>query len=574
MKNIYIYILFFPIFTNAQCFTFDLGEVQPTCEGDSIILDGMLSGDTLSYIWSTGDTLQKITVKNSDSYSLTISSPNCEFSDTVNVEFLASPVADFSAIPVCSGEPTLFINNSTFLPNAKFNWDFGDQTNSMESAADVSHVYDANGAIFEVQLTIDNQNGCINSESKMVEVLLTPNANFSDRSFCQSETIEIPNNSNSLDSSATLSIRSGGQVLYTGNANEGNPQFDFDIPGSYGLAIEIRNGNGCRNSDSTFLEIFALPSVSFAGLDDFYCSNSPVDTLLGQPAGGSFVGPNVTNLGGSLDNSIARLEPRNVGEDLEIIFSYTDSNGCSNTTSANYRVAAHPNLEILGLADEYCIGDPEVEIYGNQPSGSFMGNLITDVSSFDSSAFFNPILVGLDTISYSYTNADGCSNLVTQTTQIFGVPMFTLGPDRGLLDGDSLVLSTEIDDTNLYDFEWSNGVKEPSITVFNPGLYFLSVKEKDSNCTVSDTIRINLNVSDNTILANGNLESVKVYPNPFRSELYLQFKLDLSFSLPDKVLIINQFGQVLRQIMVNKFNEVQVLPMDSLNPGVYYLKIG
>lgn len=49
------------------------GQVGPVCSGDSVVLDAT-SGTGYSYIWSTGDTTQSITVYTSGTYGLTITS--------------------------------------------------------------------------------------------------------------------------------------------------------------------------------------------------------------------------------------------------------------------------------------------------------------------------------------------------------------------------------------------------------------------------------------------------------------------------------------------------------------------
>ncbi len=89
---------------------------------------------------------------------------------------------------------------------------------------------------------------------------------------------------------------------------------------------------GCINSSDVTVAVNVLPTVNFSGLASSYCTTSPPVTLTGSPVGGTFSGPGIT--GNSFDPAAAGAGTHS------ITYSYTDGNGCSNSTSQQVRVNA------------------------------------------------------------------------------------------------------------------------------------------------------------------------------------------------------------------------------------------
>ena len=81
---------------------------------------------------------------------------------------------------------------------------------------------------------------------------------------------------------------------------------------------------------------------------------------------------------------------------------------------------------------------------------------------------------------------------------VFGnTPVFDLGNDTTICNGDSLILSPNV---NPADYLWSNGSVDDSIIVTNTGLY--SVTISSNNCSASDSIEVTVN--DNPVVDLGN----------------------------------------------------------------------
>src|SRR5690606_25877121 len=66
-------------------YNIDLGADTTMCYGNSLILGGNIVAD--SYVWSTGEEVNTISVNTSGSYFVTVKKNTCEISDTINVIF-------------------------------------------------------------------------------------------------------------------------------------------------------------------------------------------------------------------------------------------------------------------------------------------------------------------------------------------------------------------------------------------------------------------------------------------------------------------------------------------------------
>jgi len=93
------------------------------CKGKVFLLDAKNPG--MKYLWSTGETNQKIKVENSGNYWVKVNNNGCQQSDTVNVKFIPGSVPNFnSEISFCLSDEnkTLSIKPA---PNTKILWSTG-----------------------------------------------------------------------------------------------------------------------------------------------------------------------------------------------------------------------------------------------------------------------------------------------------------------------------------------------------------------------------------------------------------------------------------------------------------------
>lgn len=188
-----------------------------------------------------------------------------------------------------------------------------------------------------VYYTFTDSNGCTNIDSQSTVVLPLPVVSFTGLPA----TICVNDAAVSLSGSPV-----GGTFSGTGVSDLGSGSGEFDPAsagaGTHDVIYTYTDANGCTNADTQSITVNPLPVVSFTGLNTLpYCVSDGLDTLVGSPAGGTFSGPGITNLGGGL----ATFDPLSLGlpGDYDITYSYTDANGCTNTTTQTATVIATGN---------------------------------------------------------------------------------------------------------------------------------------------------------------------------------------------------------------------------------------
>ena len=257
-----------------------------------------------------------------------------------------------------------------------------------------------------VNYNYTDANGCSNVASQSVEVLEIPHVtlNLTETSHCIDE------------SSYTLQggLPSGG--TYSGTAVT-NGVFDASLAGIgvHTITYSYTDSNGCTNHTTEDIEVYALPTVDFTLVETQTClSETNFNLTGGTPAGGSYGGLGVS--GTSFDASIAGLGNHT------ITYTYTDSNGCSNSSTQSILVNDLPVLTLDIPVTEFCIDDVDITLQGENPSGGSFSGLGVSGNIFSPSTAGD----GEHEISYTFTDSNGCTNIVIDTIEVFTLPTVTL----------------------------------------------------------------------------------------------------------------------------------------------------
>ena len=166
--------------------------------------------------------------------------------------------------------------------------------------------------------------------------------------------------------------------------------------------VTATNSGGCTATSSITINVNPIPIVTFTSPSPVCENSSPITLTNGSPAGGIYSGAGVT--GNQFDPVV--IGPGN----FTLNYLYTDANNCSNNASASIIVNAKPTVTI-GTFSNVCSSATNVNLTSGSPSGgTYSGNGVTGNR-------FNPSVAGAgtQTIYYTYSAANGCSNTASAT---------------------------------------------------------------------------------------------------------------------------------------------------------------
>ena len=145
----------------------------------------------------------------------------------------------------------------------------------------------------------------------------------------------------------------------------------------------------CEGPSQTFtITVNPLPVVD-AGSYGPVCEDAADITLVGSPVGGTWSGTGVT--GNMFDPSAGTQT---------LTYSFTDGEGCSGSDQVTITVNDKPEVD-AGAYGPVCNDAADITLVGSPAGGTWSGTGVTG-NTFDPS-------VGTQTLTYSFTDGNGCS---------------------------------------------------------------------------------------------------------------------------------------------------------------------
>ncbi|MDD4848266.1 MAG: SBBP repeat-containing protein [Bacteroidales bacterium] len=182
-----------------------------------------------------------------------------------------------------------------------------------------------------------------------------------------------------------------------------------------------KNECGMSACQSYTINVIPYPASTIYELSEEYCSNSPIDTLIGMPEGGTWSGQGVTRISPTQATFNPAIAIMGINE---ILYTVSD-NGCDSTFVATTIVHAAPQPEFEGLDSAYCYDGANVLLTGSYaPFGTFTCNENPDAieNIGYGKAMFKPTIAGVGGpyhITYIFEDvATGCIDSITKTTSV------------------------------------------------------------------------------------------------------------------------------------------------------------
>ena len=319
----------------------------------------------------------------------------CSNSASKSITVLALPTITFGSIAnVCQGSAEFTLGTAFPL---------GGSYSGMGVSNGKFNPVTAGVGTHTITYTYTNASGCTNTATQTVTVNALPTVTFAVLSAVCEDAAAF---------ALTGGTPTGGN--YTGpGVSAGMFHPSQAGPGTHTITYTYTDVNGCSNSATRTITVNGLPVVNVAPVPN-QCSNSANVTLnFGTPAGGTYSGPGVTG---------STFSPAAAGLGNHILtYSVTNANGCSSSTTFTIIVNAAPTVT-LGPVAPLCIDGSPIQLLTGQPGGGTYSG--TGVSG----GMFDPQVagVGVHTITYSYSNAAGCSGTATQTFAVEALPTVNL----------------------------------------------------------------------------------------------------------------------------------------------------
>jgi len=287
----------------------NLGIDTGFCEGSTFNIDA--TTPDVTYLWNTGATSSSITIADAGEYTVTITNIfGCAALDTIQIASYILPIimiGDDDAF--CTGEEVLLDATN---PDCTYLWNTGATTPTL---------YITESGTYNV--TVTNIFGCTAYDAINITINPLPVADLGpDTTICEGSSIVID---------ATTPFCS-----YLWNTGATTPTIIANLAGLY--TVNITNSFGCSIIDSINLNILPAPLVLLELPFTEICSNAePIALTGGSPTAGYYSGTGVTD--GIFNPAIAGLGTH------QIIYTYTDVNGCAGTEVQNITVTVCQGIE-------------------------------------------------------------------------------------------------------------------------------------------------------------------------------------------------------------------------------------
>lgn len=308
--------------------------------------------------------------------------------------------------------------------------------------------------------------------------------------------------------------------------------------------LVVTDSNGCNFSDT--LAIFNNPVSTFTlGADTGFCKGSSF-TILGP----GFLGSYRWNDTASTRTNLTVNRPGTY---------WLSAANSFNCRFADTIVIREYNLPVLNLGSDtgFCAG--RTVILRSPLSGSYTwnGNPNRNTDTLQARS--------AGTYWLRYADQNGCEDTDSIEVVQYPNPAVNLGNDTTICIGDTLTLNAG---AGYASYLWSDNSRAQTLKVWRKGTYNVLVTS-DKGCETLDEITVDTVRCSNS-LSPAWLSGIRVYPNPARTEVNLDFG---ALNGNVELILRDALGRELLRTNVLAEKGITVLPIDQLNAGWYILTI-
>lgn len=481
------------------------------------------SGNIIEWIWDFDDGSTPLIITNRDSanvahtfpesgvnpavsrtynVSLTITtSDGCTNAKFIDVVVSPSPVADFGYDNTCLSSLTAFSDASINgdIQIVSWFWNFDDPVtgtyNNTSNEQNAVHQFSHIGA-FAVSLTVTNSKGCSSTVIDTVTIDTPPPVKFIYSSACLDTEIQF------TDSTVTTVADISNWLWDFGDgttSTDQNPTHTYLTSGIYTVSLSVLNLNGCSNTVSHDVEVYAAPIANF----DFVDPTCAEDTVQFIDYSTTPAGTNITEWKYYFGDGDSTIIIPTASADVQhqydssgtftVTLQITNSNGCQSSISKNIVILPTPvaNFDYAAAClDEFVQFSDLSTVNGGGDIVSWTWNFGDPATTVNNtSGIQNPVhrfsTAGTFTVQLLIENSQGCTDTISHDVLVTPLPAVDFDIAQACLDTlvEFTVNTTVTTVSEIASYLWEFGDGQTS-NVQNP----VHMYDVDGNYTVTLTI--------------------------------------------------------------------------------------
>lgn len=414
------------------------------CQGASTTLS-VFAGQG-SYLWSTGQTTNSISVNTANTYTVTVTNAaGCTATNSKTVNVSTAPAISISGdFDFCLGNSS---NLSVPAGYATYNWSNG--ATSPTCNVSLPGVY---------TVTVTNVGGCSSTTSQVITVYNNPLPYINGvTALCQGASANLQANPTGL------------QYLWSSGST--SPTIQPTVAGPY--TVTVTDGNGCSGTASQNVTVNTNPVPVITGPASVCAGGSA--TL---DAGAGFTGYAWSN--GATTSSI------NVSATNNYTVTVTDANGCSGTATSNFNVLPFTTPVISGPAG-FCTGTSASLSLNSGYAGYVWSNGATTstIGATNGGAY-----------TVTVTAANGCSGNTSYSITQWPLPAAQITGITAVCSGQAANLQAAPSGMN---YLWSTGVSTSSIQPNQTGSFTVTVTDPNG-CSNTATQQVTVHTNPTPVI--------------------------------------------------------------------------
>ncbi len=385
-----------------------------------------LTDATTGGVWSSSDvSVASVDATSGDVYGISLGTATITYvvtgaggcattvtiTETVNA--LPTVSATTGASNVCEG-------SSITLTNATTGGTWSSSDNTIASVDATGNVTGMAGGVATISYTVTNAAGCTASATSTITVDALPvvPAISGTAALCLGATATytdaVTGGTWSTSDASVASVSSTGTVV-------------ANAVGSAVISYTVVSGAGCSTFVTLAVTVNPMPTVAAITGTTSICEGTST-TLADVTTGGVWSSSNTSVA--TVDASTGVVTAVAAGT-ANIMYSVTSGAGCTTNVAVSFTVNPLPVVAAITGASGACIGSSA--ILTDASAGGTWSTSDASIASISSSGVVTGVAAGTVTITYTVTNASGCTASAYTTFTVNNAPTGTLNPASGSL---------------------------------------------------------------------------------------------------------------------------------------------